>query len=745
MKISLFPTLKNYKKEYFGKDLTAGIMIAAVSIPISMGYAEVSGLPAVFGLYGSVLPILFFALFSTSPQFIFGVDAAPAAIAGAALASLGIESGSTDALRYIPVIALFVGLWLLLFYFLKAGKLVTFISTPVMGGFISGIALTIILMQIPKIMGGKSGSGELPELLKHLYETVLQVNWVSVGLGVGALAILIISKKVMPKFPMAVVIMALGMISTLVFHVDHYGVALLSKVEPGLPKFIIPSVFHVDLKHAAGRGLMIAVVVMAETLLSENNFASKNGYKIDDNKEILACAAGNIISAFTGSCPVNGSISRTSMNEQFGGKTQAVSVTAAISMVMVLLFAAGFIGYLPVPVLTAIVISALMNVVEWHLAVRLFKVSRKEFYIFVAACMAVLFLGTIYGVIIGIILSFVAVVIRETNPPRAFLGGIPGRDGFYDLDKNHYAHPIEHTMIYRFNANLFFANSKLFQEDIENNLKEDTKTVVVDAGTITSIDITAADTILMLKQNLEKKGIAFYITEHMQALNTQFRSLGMGGLIEEGCIRRTITAALLDSGLQKPFPLEGIPANLQESLEELREHAGKLPVHKHNTEKIEKLKKALWLHTLPAEEENTLEEFAWAFGEDTVNEIEKRVHRVIANLHHWPEIKEISEKGLSKQMQAWHNLGAIDEDEVLRRMELHLDELSANLEEDKNKQLIFQMIEKRRHHLEIELKQENPEIWEKLVESREHLERRLQKQNPEAAEKLHKLEKKLLI
>lgn len=745
MKISLFPTLKNYKKEYFGKDLTAGIMIAAVSIPISMGYAEVSGLPAVFGLYGSVLPILFFALFSTSPQFIFGVDAAPAAIAGAALASLGIESGSTDALRYIPVIALFVGLWLLLFYFLKAGKLVTFISTPVMGGFISGIALTIILMQIPKIMGGKSGSGELPELLKHLYETVLQVNWVSVGLGVGALAILIISKKVMPKFPMAVVIMALGMISTLVFHVDHYGVALLSKVEPGLPKFIIPSVFHVDLKHAAGRGLMIAVVVMAETLLSENNFASKNGYKIDDNKEILACAAGNIISAFTGSCPVNGSISRTSMNEQFGGKTQAVSITAAISMVMVLLFAAGFIGYLPVPVLTAIVISALMNVVEWHLAVRLFKVSRKEFYIFVAACMAVLFLGTIYGVIIGIILSFVAVVIRETNPPRAFLGGIPGRDGFYDLDKNHYAHPIEHTMIYRFNANLFFANSKLFQEDIENNLKEDTKTVIVDAGTITSIDITAADTILMLKQNLEKKGIAFYITEHMQALNTQFRNLEMGGLIEEGCIRRTITAALLDSGLQKPFPLEGIPANLQESLEELREHAGKLPVHKHNTEKIEKLKKALWLHTLPAEEENTLEEFAWVFGEDTVNEIEKRVHRVIANLHHWPEIKEISEKGLSKQMQAWHNLGAIDEDEVLRRMELHLDELSANLEEDKNKQLIFQMIEKRRHHLEIELKQENPEIWEKLVESREHLERRLQKQNPEAAEKLHELEKKLLI
>lgn len=300
-------------------------------------------------------------------------------------------------------------------------------------------------------------------------------------------------------------------------------------------------------------------------------------------------------------------------------------------------------------------------------------------------------------------------------------------------------------MIYRFNASLFFANSKLFQEDIENHLKEDTKTVIVDAGTITNIDITAADTLLMLKNNLEKKGIAFYITEHMQGLNTQLRNLGMGPLIEEGCVRRTITAALLDSGLQKPFPLEGVPEDLQENLKELQENAEKaLSAHKHNTKNIEKIKKTLWLHTLPAEEENTLEEFAWAFGEDTVNEIEKRVHQVISHLHHWPELEAISEIGLARQVRAWHNLGVIDEDEVLRRMELHLDELSANLEEDKNKQLIFQMIEKRRQHLEMELKQENPEIWQKLVESREHLERRLEKQNPEAAKRLHELEEKFL-
>ena len=146
MKIKLFPTLINYRKEFLAKDLVSGIIIAAVSIPIAMGYAQISGLPAVCGLYGSVFPIIFFALFSTSRQFIFGVDAAPAAIVGAALSSLGIASGSSAALQYVPVIALFAGLWLLLFYLLHADRIVNFISTPVMGGFISGIAVTIILM-----------------------------------------------------------------------------------------------------------------------------------------------------------------------------------------------------------------------------------------------------------------------------------------------------------------------------------------------------------------------------------------------------------------------------------------------------------------------------------------------------------------------------------------------------------------------------------------------------------------------
>ena len=148
MNMKIFQTMKNYKLNYLPKDILAGIIIAAVSIPISMGYAEVSGLPPVYGLYGSVLPILFFAMFTTSPQFIFGVDAAPAAIIGAAAAGLGLQAQSPEAMAFIPMTAFFAGVWLMIFFLLKAGKMVDYISTPVMGGFISGIAVTIILMQL---------------------------------------------------------------------------------------------------------------------------------------------------------------------------------------------------------------------------------------------------------------------------------------------------------------------------------------------------------------------------------------------------------------------------------------------------------------------------------------------------------------------------------------------------------------------------------------------------------------------
>lgn len=713
MKIRFFPTLRNYRKEYLAKDIFSGVVIAAVSIPISMGYAQISGLPAAYGLYGSLLPIILFALFSTSRQFIFGVDAAPAAIVGAALTTMGISAESSGAMQYVPAVALAAGLWLLLFYFLHADRIVDFISTPVMGGFISGIAVTIILMQIPKLLGGSAGTGELLELLRHLAETVLHINGVSFILGILALAVLIAGKRLVPKFPMAAAVMAAGVFLTVFFHIDDYGVPLLDHVEPGFPGFFLPDFLQLNLTAVIGRGLMVAVVIMAETLLAENNFASRNGYSLDDRQEILACAAGNIASAAVGCCPVNGSISRTSMNEQYEGQTQAVSLTAGIVMAVILMCATGFIGYLPIPVLTAIVISALMNVVEVHLAVRLFKVSRQEFLIFMAAFVTVLFLGTIYGVVAGILLSFVAVIIKATNPPRHFRGMIPGKQEFYDLDGNRAVWPVKNVLIYRFSENLFFANIKILQKDIENHIKEDTKAVILDAGAVNSVDITAADGLAALADKLKKQKIRFYITEHSQNINDQFRKLGIGRLIREGMVRRTIISALSDLGMKEPFPLD-IPESEMEKVRRNRYFA------------------------LSPEEENSLEEFAWAFGSDAVREIEKQVKSIIEQIHGIPDLEQLSQAGLEEKLQYWHSLGPLDEDELLRRLELHIDDFPDELKE--NSALAVRLIERRRRVLRDRILREHPNIREHLKEKRNILEQRLQKQNPDGMQKLHNLE-----
>lgn len=700
MKIQILSTLKNYEKACLKQDIFSGIIIAAVSIPISMGYAQIAGLPAAYGLYGSVLPILLFALFSTSRQFIFGVDAAPAALVGSALLTLGITPGSKAALNYVPILALFTGLWLLFFYIIKADRMVGFISTPVMGGFISGIALTIIFMQIPKLTGSSAGSGEIIELVEHIYFACKNIHWLSLLLGLITLIVIRCFKKWIPKFPVAILVMALGVLGTVFFHIDKQGIQLLASVENGLPALFVPDFSQIDFAQAAGRGLMISLVVMAETLLAENNFAFRNGYPLNDRQEILACAAGNIASAIVGSCPVNGSISRTSMNEQYGGNSQVVSITAGITMTILLLFFTGFIGFLPIPVLTAIVISALMDVIEVHLCLRLFRQSKQEFHIFMAACISVLFLGTIYGVLIGVILSFFAVITKAANPNRFFLGIIPGKEGFHDLSRNTHAYPIKGVLLYRFNENLFFANVKVLQSDLEQAITADTKVIIIDARAVNNIDITAADYLEELAASFSKREIQFYITEHSEQLNQQIRQLGMEHLIREGHVRRTILAALHDSDILPPYTLD-IP-----------------------DEEYEFVTKRLTF--LPAEEENTLEEFAWAYGDHVVQEIEHEVHHILNHIHGLKDIEEIIENGLSDHLESWHSLGAFDEDEILRRIELHVDEMSEKLVE--NKHLIYQLIEKRRRVLKDKILREHPEIFEKLEQHRKKLEERLEKQ-----------------
>ena len=698
----LFPTLRNYKKENLGKDILAGLIIMAVSIPISMGYAQIAGLPAVYGLYGSVLPILFFAVFSTSPQFIFGVDAAPAALVGSALLSMGIESGSEEAMRAVPVLTLFVALWLFAFSYMKAGKLVNYISAPVMGGFITGICTTIILMQIPKLFGGSAGVGEFFELAVHIGESLEKLNLPSLLLGLFALFILLLSKKLIPKFPMAVLLMAAGACMTKFLPLKKWGVVTLSAVEPGLMPFALPDISVIPVREAVTISLSVAIVIMAETLLAENSFAQKNGYRINDNQEIFAFAMGNLIAALTGCCPINGSVSRTAMGEQYQARTQLTGIVAGFSMLVLLLGGTGFIGYLPVPILTAIVISALLGATEFDLAIRLWKISRTECMIFVGAFIGVLFLGTINGVLIGILLSFAEVIIRTAKPARCFLGIQPGHRHFRDLKESSQIHAVSGVLIYRFSSNLFFANIQVLRQDIEDHVTPETKAVILDASGIGSIDITAADGLDILCKSLQKQNIRFYITEHIAGLNEQLRKLGLGYLIEEGHVRRTIHIALKDMGIGRPYPLEG---------------------GVDNTERSASRKRA----------DNRVQEFVWAFGQDAESVIEKQIEKQIEQLKETGDVEALLHG-------RWAHMEELDEDEWLEHLEEHLKEI-VNIS-GKDEQTLAEKIEAHRKEVHDRIAQEHPELAQKFRERRHILDAHLKERRPEVYELITTLRRK---
>ena len=700
MKLELAKTMRSYKKENIIKDVITGIIIMAVSIPISMGYAQIAGLPAVYGLYGSVFPIIMFALLSTSPQFVFGVDAAPAALVGSALIGFGIESGSDKALKAFSLITFFVAVWLLAFYIMKAGKLVNYISAPVMGGFITGICTTIILMQLPKLLGGSAGTGEFFELAEHIAETMHNINIPSVILGVLALIILSVSKKIVPKFPMAVVLMGVGAVMTYFLPIREYGIKTLDKVNTGLPQWTLPDFSVLPLRDVIIVSLSVSVVILAETLLAENNFAQKNGYRINDNQEILAFSMGNLAAAFTGCCPINGSVSRTAMGEQYQGKTQLMGIVAGISMMLLLLFGTGFIGYLPVPILTAIVISALAGATEFELAFRLWKVSRTECMIFVGACMGVLFLGTINGVLIGIILSFSEMIIRTSKPARCFLGIQPGHRHFRDLQESSQIHAIEGVIIYRFSSNLFFANVQILQRDIEDNIKDDTKAVIIDASAIGSIDITAADRLAILYKNLKEKEIKFYITEHIADLNEQMRKLGIGYLVEAGCARRTIHIALKDMEINRPYPLEGGIDNDEISVSKKRA-------------------------------DNRVQEFVWAFGRHAEEEIEKQIANQIKQLKNENGDVEKLLHGL------WTHMEELDQDEWLEHLEEHLKEI-VNIS-GKDEQTLAAKLEEHRTEVYERIASQHPELAKRFKERRHILDEHLKERRPEVYELVMKL------
>lgn len=713
---------KNKTSIRAGRDIFAGIMVALVSIPISMGYAQIAGLPAVYGLYGSVLPILVFGLMTTSPQFIVGVDAMPAVMVGSLLAAMGITAESEEALNLVPLVSLLVGIWFVIFYFLKAGRIVKYISTPVMGGFISGVGLTIILMQIPKLFGGNAGTGTLVPLLYHLAEEMPKFHPMSFILGVSTIAVILICKKIIPAIPMTVVMLVAGALLQLFFRIDTYGVKLLPNAAPGLPVPMLPQIRAADgfWAEILLEAFSIALVVMAQTLLASGNYAMKYGDELDSNAELLAYAGMNLASGFFGCAPINGSVSRSGIADSLRGRSQLMSIAASVTMILILLFGTPLLCYLPVPILTGIVITALIGILEINLSKRLWKTGKNEWLVFMISFFGVLLFGTINGVMIGCVLSFFEVSIRAANPPRSFIGRIPGQSNYYALERNKNASPIKYAVIYRFAGNLFFANIDRFEQDIKDAVKPDTRCIIVDARGIGSVDITAADRLVALAKGFWAQDIRFYLTEHDGSLNDMLIKLGGEYLLKHGMVRRTISLALRDAGFEKPYELE----------------------HACEEETV-----------LCADVENSderLAEMEWAFGKDAESWLEQLAEEAAESLIADGEASENdlnlndeTEKEAGPVHTRWGTLGRFDENAFWDFMELHLEQLHKEGKlNDEVLQRLEARIEKRRLQGENRLRRISPHAIPLLHEHQKKLRQHLHHDEPEEFEHMMQVQEK---
>ncbi len=335
------------------------------------------------------------------------------------------------------------------------------------------------------------------------------------------------------------------------------------------------------------------------------------------------------------------------MNDQFGGKSQLTSITASAVMTLILLFGTGFIKYLPVPALTSIVVCALWSGTEFSLAAKLRKSSRKEYFIFLAAFGGVLVFGTIYGVVIGVLLSFINVIIRASYPPTSLLGVIPGRNHFYNLETYAKAQPIKNVVIYRFKGNLFFANVGRFIEETENALQEDTKYLIVDASGINSIDSTAAAELGTLYNKLKKKGIRFFLVEHIAQVNEELRTYGVGFIIENGGVRQTITDALAAVGYNRPYPL----------------------CENYEIKSVDD-------HTA------IVQEFEWAFGSDALRYIDLYTEKILRNAK---AIDPKDEHAKEEYAHLWDGISPISDHILLDYLQSRTEELSERYEIEKER------------------------------------------------------------
>lgn len=505
----------NYSIDLFKSDLTAGITVAVMLIPQGMAYSVLAGLPPIYGLYASLVPILIYALLGTSAQLAVGPVAMVSLLIYTGVGAIS-DVGSDEFIQLSILAALGVGVVQLAMGLFRMGFMVNFLSHPVLSGFTSAAALIIGTSQLKSLFGVDLPSSKLiHEVWGSFFQNLGGINGVTSAIGLGSIALLVGLRAWNKKFPGALAVVILGTALTALMSLQSQGVAIVGDVPKGLPSFGIPLVSIVSLQALLPTILAIALVGYMESIAVAKAIATKRGYKVVPNQELIGLGAANIFGSFFQSFPTTGGLSRTAVNDQAGAETNWAAIISVLFIGLTLLFLTPYFYYLPKAVLAAIIMVAVSGLFDAKEMKHLWLTDKKDFAMLAATFVATLTLGIEEGIGVGVLLSIIMVVYSSSKPHIAELGRLDGTRTYRNIERYKSSKRKEGVLVYRFDSPLFFGNSERFGDALREKIevREDKIThIVLDFASIHSIDSTGVHALETLIHDLHDKGIGMKLS-----------------------------------------------------------------------------------------------------------------------------------------------------------------------------------------------------------------------------------------
>ena len=539
---------RHYERGWLRHDLVAGLVLTSMLVPVGIAYATASGLPGICGLYATIVPLLVYAVFGPSRILVLGPDSSLAPIILATVAPLaGDDPGRAIAVG--GAMAIVAGLVCVLAGLLRLGFVTELLSKPIRYGFMNGIALTILLNQLPKMFGFSArGDGPLRQLAAFVGGVMDgKTNVAALAIGASALIAILALKRFLKMPGLLFTVVGATVVVALFDLSRRAGVSVLGPLPQGLPVPSLPWVGMGDLKPVLIGGLTVALVSFADTSVLSRTYAAKLGMKVNPNQEMFALGMSNVATGFFQGFPMSSSSSRTPVAEAAGAKTQMTSVVGAVSIALLLLLAPNLLQYLPSTALAAVVIAAAIGLFEIGDLRRIYRMQRWEFWLSIVCFVWVAVFGAITGIAIAILIAVGEFLWDGWRPHSAVLGRIDQVSGYHDVSRHPEARRIPGLVLFRWDAPLFFANAEFFRDQVGQALAGSPSPVrwlVVAAEPVTSIDVTAADLLADMDDKLHAAGIELCFAEMHDPVKDELKRFGLFARLGEDCFFPTVGDAV---------------------------------------------------------------------------------------------------------------------------------------------------------------------------------------------------------